>query len=220
MPCRQAPTFDTRTDRKASEVIETANQTPMSPLLRLVQWVQEERSNGVDFPNGAVLGTVASGGQPRTRMLGVHFDAHGTPRFHTAPGSRKVQDLRQNNQASLTFAFQRSLRSVSLEGEVEVLTPTELGADWRMLDSAFRRSYLVFGAASGQPLDSPSALVQARQALEADAEQHVPASFIGFRFYQVRRIAFYCVGDGDFAAHVSYAFDSRSETWSAQMRVP
>ncbi|UAJ74555.1 pyridoxamine 5'-phosphate oxidase family protein (plasmid) [Synechocystis sp. PCC 7339] len=192
----------------------------MSPLKVLARWLEEERASGVKFPNGAVLGTVSSSGQVRTRMLGVHLDDEGRPRFHTTPGSRKVLDLEHNKRASLTFAFQSSLRSVSLEGEIVALTEIELSSDWLSLDSTFRRSYLIFGATSGQPISSPSELVSARQALPEDAELSMPASFIGFRFHLVERVDFYVVGQGYFAEHTTHSYNNQNHTWSSQTVVP
>ncbi|MDO8314303.1 MAG: pyridoxamine 5'-phosphate oxidase family protein [Rugosibacter sp.] len=192
----------------------------MSPLQLLRRWIEEERQNGVAFANGAVLGTVSASGESRTRMLGVHFDEQGFPRFHTTPGSRKVLDLRDNAHASLTFAFQRSLRSVSLEGEVAELTSTDLSRDWLSLEAAFRRSYLVFGPISGQALRSPPTLNEARRALSESAEQLMPTSFIGFRFQTVRRIAFYSVGEDDFAQHTTHHFNTETLSWSTQSVVP
>ncbi|NJN36153.1 MAG: hypothetical protein HC794_02725 [Nitrospiraceae bacterium] len=192
----------------------------MSPLKILVRWIEEERANGVAFPNGAVLGTTSYTGQPRTRMLGTHFDEWGNPRFHTTPQSRKVLDLRNNKQASLTFALQRSLRSVSLEGQVAPLTQEELSSDWHALDTEFRRSYLVFGGRSGQPLSSSSELNLARQELPEDSELEMPDTFIGFKFEVVERVAFYSVGNLDFAEHVTYSYKIKSKTWIAQNVVP
>ncbi len=192
----------------------------MSPLKILVRWIQEERKQDSVFPNGAVLGTVSPSGEVRTRMLGVHFDEQGVPRFHTTPNSRKVLDLRDNNCASLTFAFQNSRRSVSLEGVVLLLTQEELVSDWLSLDIEFRKSYLVFGPASGSPLLNEAELVSARQKISLGAEQNVPASFIGFKFSFVSRIAFYSVGQGDFAEHTIHSYSKQSGTWSTLHVVP
>jgi pyridoxine/pyridoxamine 5'-phosphate oxidase len=192
----------------------------MSPLKILVRWIAEERAQGVTFPNGAVLGTVSAAGQPRTRMLGTHLDEDGKPRFHTTPAARKVLDLQDNARASLTYAFQRSLRSVSIDGQVVPLTRDELSIDWSSLDSNFRRSYLIFGSTSGQPLDATSDMNIARQGLVENAEQSMPEYFIGFRFESIDRIAFYSVGDSDFAEHVTYSYNSESKIWTGQNVVP
>jgi pyridoxine/pyridoxamine 5'-phosphate oxidase len=192
----------------------------MSPLLLLVQWVDEERAHGCAFANGAVLGTAGPAGEVRTRMLGVHFDAQGVPRFHTTPGSRKALDLASNPRGSLTFAFQNSRRSVSLQGWVEPLSPTALNADWALLEADFRRSYLVFGPVSGKPLDTVGDLDAARHALAFDAEHAVPPSFVGFKFAFIDRVAFYAVGPEAFAQHTLYSRGSQSDDWAVQAVVP
>jgi pyridoxine/pyridoxamine 5'-phosphate oxidase len=192
----------------------------MSPLQLLVQWVHEERAHGCAFANGAVLGTAGPAGEVRTRMLGVRFDGQGVPRFHTTPGSRKAMDLASNPRGSLTFAFQNSRRSVSLQGWVEPLNSAALSADWASLEADFRRSYLVFGPASGKPLDNIGDLDAARHALALDAEQAVPPSFVGFKFAFVDRVAFYAVGCEAFAQHTIYSRGSQNDDWSAQAVVP
>lgn len=192
----------------------------MNPLLRLVSWVQEEHSTGTAFSHGAVLGTTDRNGCPRTRMLGAHFDAEGRPRFHTSPDSRKVEDLKLNPRASLTFAFQRSLRSVSLEGWLEPLSRNQLRQDWLTLEPRFRRSYRVFGPCSGLPLDAAEALEQALRALPPGAEDEAPDCFIGYRFDRIDRIAFYAVGAGPFAQHEVFTRDEGPTTWTCVRVVP
>ncbi|HPY40833.1 MAG TPA: pyridoxamine 5'-phosphate oxidase family protein, partial [Thiolinea sp.] len=110
-----------------------------TPLAKLRRWVDEERLAGNPFSHGAVLGTVDAFGQAHTRMLGVHFDAQNYPRFHTSPTSRKVADFAYNPQASLTFAFQKSLRSVSLDGRLAALSVPQLDEDWSSLEPTFKR---------------------------------------------------------------------------------
>lgn len=192
----------------------------MNPLSRLLHWVQEERNTGAPFSHGAVLGTTGRDGSPRTRMLGVHFDEEGWPRFHTSPGSRKVEDIELNPRASLTFAFQHSLRSVSLEGTLEPIPRHQLSKDWLALEPSFRRSYLVFGHRSGLPLDAAEALEQALQALPPGAEDATPDSFIGYRFTGIGRIAFYSVGTGPFAQHEVFTHCDGSKEWRCLRVVP
>jgi pyridoxamine 5'-phosphate oxidase len=93
----------------------------INPLEKLGEWLAQERSLGNLFAHGAVLGTQGEDGMPHTRMLGVSFDRQKKPRFYTSPVSRKVRDISLHNKASLTFAFQQRMRSVSLEGFLEQL---------------------------------------------------------------------------------------------------
>lgn len=193
----------------------------MNPLMQLLQWVIEERDAGIPFSHGAVLGTVGCDGKPKTRLLGVHFDEGGIPRFHTSPSSRKVADIAFNRHASITFAFQKSLRSVSLEGILEEIPRELLIKDWLTLEPEFRRSYLVFGHRSGEVIFSDMFFEKQRQELPPHAENEMPPGFIGYRFANISRIAFYSIGSGHFAQHEIFTHDALSEKeWLYTRTVP
>lgn len=192
----------------------------MNPFIQLTQWISEERLAGIPFAHGAVLGTVGHDGIPKTRMLGVHFDEVGVPRFHTSPTSRKVIDIGINRYASITFAFQRSLRSVSIEGVLDEIPHGQLISDWLALDPKFRRSYLIFGHRSGQSADSDVLFEQLLKELPPGAENEMPLSFIGYRFSHVSRIAYYSVGSGNFAEHVVFTGDGSGKNWLYSRVVP
>lgn len=192
----------------------------INPLTQLTEWIAEERHLGTPFSHGAVLGTVGTDGQPKTRMLGVRCDDHGTPRFHTAPSSRKVDDLAANPRASLTFAFQKSLRSISMEGTLEPIPQRQLEQDWAQLTPSFRRSYLVFAHQSGRILPTHRTLEAELDHLVPHAENQIPASFMGYRFASIHRIAFYTVGNGPFAEHQVFTRSSSEADWIQSHLVP
>lgn len=192
--------------------------TAENPLMTLVEWVAMERTLGTPFAHGAVLGTQGAEGMPRTRMLGVYFDAQGTPRFHTSPVSRKVGDIGANNAASLTFGFQRSMRSVSLEGYLSPLPRDRLVEDWGRLEPEFRRNYLVFGRQTGKTIRNLDELRAQQSRLPADAEAVCPDSFIGYCFGAVTRIAFYAVAENDFASH--RLFERVPGGWHSRLIAP
>lgn len=192
----------------------------MNPLAILVAWVTNERTLGTPFAHGAVLGTQGANGMPHTRMLGVLFDASGTPRFHTSPMSRKVHDIAHSDLASLTFAFQKSMRSVSLEGNLEALTKEQLAADWLDLDVEFRKNYLVFGPQTGMPIKLLDDLRRQQSLLSPGAEKNCPVSFIGYAFRTVRRIAFYSVAERDFATYEVFEFDETAGEWRGGLCAP
>lgn len=192
----------------------------MNPFRQLSRWIDEERLAGVSFSHGAVLGTVGSDGTPRTRMLGVYLDKQGIPRFHTSLNSRKVIDIENHRHASITFAFQRSLRSVSIEGVLERIPHEQLASDWLTLEPQFRRSYLVFGHRTGMVAESDALLEELLEELPHGAENEIPQSFIGYCFSHVSRISFYSVGSGNFAEHVVYLRDENGEHWDYSRIVP
>ncbi len=157
---------------------------------------------------------------PHTRMLGVSFRSDKTPKFHTSPKSRKVRDITLNNRASLTFAFQQKMRSVSLEGFLEPLSDEELAADWGKLDTEFRKNYLVFGHQSGARINSLQDLRSQQNQLSISSEEYRPLSFIGYSLKGIKRIAFYAVGEKDFALCEVFEFDKNNQSWTHELRAP
>lgn len=195
-------------------------KTDIHPLGQLRDWIDEETRSGSVFAHGAVLSTVSKLGHSRSRMLGVSFGDGDVPKFHTTPTSRKIEDIKGNISASLTFGWHRSLRSVSLEGQLTALDEMELDADWSALDAGFRRSYHIFGYQSGADLGNPDDLDKEREKLPSDIEARRPGSFIGFKFANISRIAFYAVGDGNFATSEVFEKDANCGTWRNRLVVP
>ena len=79
-------------------------------------WIEEEHASGVPFPQGEVLATRGLDGIPRTRMLGAYLTPERKFLLYTSPTSQKVHEIERSPLASLTFGFQRSLRSITVEG--------------------------------------------------------------------------------------------------------
>jgi pyridoxine/pyridoxamine 5'-phosphate oxidase len=190
------------------------------PLHRLHNWLAEERAAGVAFAHGGVLATVSVTGRPRSRMLGVHLSADGQLRFHTSPTTRKVADLQQSPHASLTLAFQRSTRSVSVEGVLVKLNSSQLQADWSSLSADFRRSYLVFGHQTGVER-SPGELERNLLLLPSGEEENMPESFCGYAFEPLLRVAYYSVSERThFAQHEVYERQSATADWTRRELIP
>ena len=192
----------------------------MSPLKQLRDWLTEERAAGIAFAHGGVLATTSSTSQPRSRMLGVHLTADGSLRFHTSPTTRKIEDLAHSPRASFTLAFQRSLRSVSIEGVLAELNLQQLETDWKNLTAEFRRSYWVYGHKTGS-LRNPGELEGDLSQLPLGAEDKMPSSFCGYEFRPLTRVAYYAVhAHLQFAQHQVFERSDDDADWSCRDLVP
>lgn len=191
-----------------------------SPLIQLKQWLDEERLNGNVFPQGAVLCTVSKEGKPRSRVVSTMLNENNFPKLHTSPTSRKVEDIEFNNKVSLTYSFQNTLRSISIEGTLSALNDFELGQDWLKYDDDFRKHYVVFGGSSGEKISTIDILRKKRDQLSRGVELVRPSSFIGYNFSYVDRISFYSVKEGDFAISTLYKNESKRDSWSKSIVVP
>jgi len=191
-----------------------------SPLILLKHWLEEERTEGNPFGQGAVLCTISNQGAPRSRVVGAMLGEDNRPKFHTSPISSKIKDIEFQAQVSLTYSFQTSLRSINLEGELRILADEELDADWSNYDLDFRRHYLVFGQRSGEPLSSPEELVQERAQVSAEEANVRPDSFTGYRLENISQICFYKVKEADFATSTRFLWDREKSTWTQESLVP
>ncbi|MEH6343852.1 MAG: pyridoxamine 5'-phosphate oxidase family protein [Bermanella sp.] len=190
------------------------------PLERIAQWLNEEVASGNTFSQGAVLSTVAKNGRPRSRVVGTMLDASNVPKFHTSPYSRKFGDIEFCGDVSLTYSFNNSLRSISIEGQVSPLQGDELDVDWLKYDEIFRRNYLVFGKNSGTEINSLVDLESERDILNNGAEAFRPESFVGFKFTSIDRVSFYSVKENDFSVNDLYEKDAQSSRWQHSLLTP
>ncbi len=190
------------------------------PLKILQNWLSEERDNGNPFPQGAVLSTASKNGTVRSRVVGTMLNTKNFPKFHTSPCSRKVDDIDFNNQVSLTYSFQHSLRSISIEGNLSSLQANELEKDWLKYDEDFRRHYVVFGERSGKTIESLSQLRSQRDTLEGGEVMIRPKSFMGYKFSVISRVSFYSVKTGEFAINEIYKKNSSNNGWEYSLVAP
>jgi len=191
-----------------------------TPLDILNKWIKEEKINGNPFPQGAVLCTVSKRGIPHSRVVGTMLDDKKNVRFHTSPNSRKVKDIEFNYSVSLTYSFQYSLRSISIEGIITPLNNTELDQDWMKFDIKFRRDYLVVGNLSGNKVEGLNKLKLESKKIFNGEENNRPDSFIGYKFIEINRISFYSVKDKGLASSVLYENNLDNNTWLEQKIVP
>lgn len=190
------------------------------PLNKIENWISEEKKLGNIFPRGAVLSTVTKEGIPNSRVVGTMFDYNKVPKFFTSPNSRKIDDIKFNNHISLTYSFQYTLRSISIEGTIVKLTSDELAKDWLLHDDDFRKHYLVFGDKSGNKITSLHELRKDRDLTRKVDNTVRPKSFIGYKFDTINRISFYSVKENDFAINDVYTFDKINNKWNYSLLVP
>ena len=98
------------------------------PILQFGRWMADAVTAGVDEPNAMVLSTADRQGRPSGRaVLLKGMDSRGFV-FYTNYGSRKVDDLDVNPQASLCFRWLPLPRQVRIEGGAERVSVEESNA--------------------------------------------------------------------------------------------
>jgi len=89
-----------------------------NPIVQFEKWMEEAVKSKVSFPNAMHLATVGEKGRPSGRIMLIRgFDKRGFI-FFTNYDSRKGNELKNNNYASMTFFWAELFRQVRIEGDV------------------------------------------------------------------------------------------------------
>ncbi|NMP17277.1 pyridoxamine 5'-phosphate oxidase [Thalassotalea sp. Y01] len=90
-----------------------------NPLELFSQWFEDANKSGILLPESMSVSSCDSEGQPSSRMVLLKsFDQDGFV-FYTNYGSRKSQELQQNQKVALLFHWGVLQRQVRIEGVVE-----------------------------------------------------------------------------------------------------
>jgi pyridoxamine 5'-phosphate oxidase len=96
-----------------------------NPIVQFEKWMDDAINSGAAIPNAMHLSTIGNDGRPSGRIVLLHgLDERGFI-FYTNYESRKGQDLKHCNFASLTFFWSELFRQVRIEGEVSMLPDSE-----------------------------------------------------------------------------------------------
>ena len=98
------------------------------PLELFEHWFAEAKRAGVEVPEAMTLATATGGGVPSARMVLLKGADEDGFVFYTGYGSRKSDELEQNQRAALVFYWRPLGRQVRVEGSVERVSEPESAA--------------------------------------------------------------------------------------------
>jgi pyridoxamine 5'-phosphate oxidase len=98
------------------------------PLELFEHWFAEAKRAGVEVPEAMTLATATGGGVPSARMVLLKGADEDGFVFYTGYGSRKSDELEQNQRAALVFYWRPVGRQVRVEGPVERVAEPESAA--------------------------------------------------------------------------------------------
>jgi len=89
-----------------------------NPIDQFEKWIEDAIKNKVNLPNAMHLATIGTDGRPSGRIMLLRgFDERGFV-FFTNHDSRKGNDLKSINYASMTFFWSELFRQIRIEGDV------------------------------------------------------------------------------------------------------
>jgi len=189
-----------------------------NPIDQFEKWIDDAIKNKVNLPNAMHLATIGTDGKPSGRIMLLRgFDERGFV-FFTNHDSRKGNDLKSSNYASMTFFWSELFRQVRIEGDVHQVP------DWES-DKYFRsrpRESQISAMASDQ-----SKILESRGSLEkkvSEIEQRFkgepiprPANWGGF-YLSPARIEFW--QERSHRLHDRIVYILNNNTWNIQLLYP
>ncbi|MBK5072905.1 pyridoxamine 5'-phosphate oxidase [Budviciaceae bacterium CWB-B4] len=99
---------------------------PENPLALFELWLKQACEAQIPDPTAMCVATVDAQGRPSQRIVLLkHYDEKGFV-FYTNLGSRKAQQIAQNNQVNLLFPWHFFDRQVMVSGKAERLSSLEV----------------------------------------------------------------------------------------------
>jgi pyridoxamine 5'-phosphate oxidase len=138
------------------------------PLKLLNQWITEEKDAGAPNPQHAVLATATLKALPHSRVIAIREISDTDLIFFTQKETKKVAQLTENPQVSLTFWFELKQREVIVEGIVEPLSTTETEAFWQNNPRFAQLRFAAYAPTSMQAISSKQILEDKKNAIEKE----------------------------------------------------
>lgn len=176
----------------------------MPPMDLLMSWLNDEHVAGAKHAQHAILSTIGVHGHPHGRIVAIRELTKDGILLFTQKRTRKVFEIKNNNQVALTFWFERYAREVMVEGEASFLSAEQNAHYWDAYPKWAQIRFCSYAPTSGEPVDDKQLLEDKRRSLEQSSKDTVvPCSpdYCGIAI-KPKRFVFY-----------SYRLDELSDVW-------
>lgn len=190
------------------------------PFDLLKEWLLEEKEAGAPDPNHAVLSTLSLDSIPHSRVVALREITSSELLFFTQKVTKKVTEIENNPQVSLTFWFELRQREVIVEGMAEPLSAQETEAYWDSYSHSAKVRFSAYAPTSGQVIASKEILEHKRTAIEQEyMDKRLPLNplYCGFRI-KPTKFLFYAFRLDELSDVIDYHFYGK--VWHKQLLSP
>lgn len=183
-------------------------------------WLDQEKTLGSPNPNNIVLATAGKNGIPHSRIVAIREISEQGVLFFTQRGTKKVTQILENPQASMTLWLPLQQRQIIMDGVIKPLTQKENEHYWNLLPYDRRIRFSTYSPTSGHPIQDLSILENKAKALmQQYTTETLPISpyYCGYRFVP-EVFYFYTLGTLTFSEIIKYIFDKGS--WQKERLSP
>jgi len=162
-----------------------------NPIIKIKSWFEEEKQNSDrGFHRFATLSTVGQDGHPYSRMIEiVGMSQKNGILFFTHRNTDKAVQLAFNPFAALNIWLPKTLRQVSINGEVKEVPREIAEKSWKRMPRFMKLTFL--SSEHKGILTSPDVLLERKAKLEEAYKEDdipMPDAFVGFRLIPDRAI--------------------------------
>lgn len=190
------------------------------PMLQFTQWFEQAQKTDISDSTAMVLATVNGKGQPSQRtVLLKYYDDSGFV-FFTNFSSRKAEEIKDNQQVSMIFAWLELERQVIIKGRAEKISAVESG---KYFMSRPKESQMAAWISSqSHPVSSRQILMQKFQEMKnkiGEGKVPLPSFWGGYRVTPVE-MEFWQGRKNRLHDRFLYTKDVDSGSWSSERLAP
>jgi pyridoxamine 5'-phosphate oxidase len=194
-------------------------QAPANPYDLFQDWLTLAEKSELNDPNAMCLATATPDGAPSARMVLLKgLDENGFI-FYTNMGSRKGQQIKNNDKAALCFHWKSMRKQVRIEGILEQVSDAEADAYYNTRHRGSRIG--AWASKQSQPLGSYNELKNFVEDFESkfEGKDDIPRPdyWTGFRL-KPNYFEFWI--DGDYRLHQRYLYTPTDNGWDIGMLYP
>lgn len=190
------------------------------PFNLLHQWLQAENKLGAADPQLAVLSTCTIDAIPHARVVAIREITSDGLLFFTQRGTRKVEEIKNNPNAVLTFWFELQQKEIIFEGKIETLAEKENISYWQTYQREAKLRFYSYAATSSQPISDKYVLENKKKEVEnLYHDQDIPYNplYCGFRLKPDSAL-FYVYRTDELSDVIKYHYVNQQ--WSKKIMSP
>jgi pyridoxamine 5'-phosphate oxidase len=190
-----------------------------NPIDLFINWFKKAEETEINDPNAVALGTADIKSQPSVRMVLLKGLSHKGFVFYTNFNSKKGNDLKSNQQASMCFHWKSLRRQVRVVGKVEQVTEKE--ADDYFNSRPYKNRVSAWASSQSEKLESRDVFLGKIKEFEKKYPDQDrvprPPHWSGWRVLP-REVEFWLDGEGRIHERLNYIINNGK--WKKEILYP
>ena len=204
---------------KNSLGLDVCFQDLENPIDLFKNWFSDAKKKEINDPNAVAVATSDKNNQPNVRMVLLKGLSNEGFVFYTNFNSKKGNELKSNQKASMCFHWKSLRRQVRVLGKVEEVTSKE--ADEYYNSRPYKNKIGAWASSQSQVLDKRETFLQNIKKFEKQYPEQAsiprPPHWSGWRL-KPKEIEFWLDGEGRIHERLNYK--KSKDKWSKELLYP